>query len=254
MKAKEAKAMKHLYLIRDSESSYKIGSTKNPQSRLRELQVGSCRKLVIVWSIQTELAVWIEGYLHWKFRSQWILGEWFALNAEEVRWITSLTVEEIRRLRQEEELRHLRQKEEIHRQNEAVHDRSEDVTGMELTVLQVLWKQGTSSRRQIADSLYPLAGPAHFTTVQKLLERLEKKGHVTSSAAGTPISFTAVTDRDELIRSRLRDVADKLCGGSVMPLLRSLVRTRPPSPLVIQKLLDLLHELSNHCPARNEQR
>jgi BlaI family transcriptional regulator, penicillinase repressor len=254
MKAKEAKAAKYLYLIHDGESSYKIGSAKNPQSRLNELQVGSSRRLALVWFIQTELAIWIEGYLHWNFRNQQILGEWFSLNAEDVQWVTSLTAEEIRCLWREEELRRLRQNEEIHRQNEEVHHLREDVTGMELAVLQVLWERGLSSRRQIADVLYPRGRPVHFTTVQKLLERLEKKGHVTRNTGGSPISFAAITDREELIRRRSRDVADKLCDGSLTPLLMSLVRAKPPSSRELQKIQDLLHELSKQRRPRNKPR
>ena len=53
-----------------------------------------------------------------------------------------------------------------------------DVTDAELAVLEELWRLGSATRRQLADALYPGGGPAHYTTVQKLLERLEAKGHV----------------------------------------------------------------------------
>jgi BlaI family penicillinase repressor len=251
-KAKEAKAMTHLYLIRDGENSYKIGSAKNPKDRLDQLQVGCCRRLALVWSIQTELAKWIEDYLHRKFRSQQILGEWFSLNAEEVRWITSFTVEDISRLRQEEELRRLPQNDKSHRQTDKVHRLHEDVTAMELVVLQVLWERGPSSRRQIADMLYPHGGLARFTTVQKLLERLERKGHVQRSSGAGPITFTAITDREQLIRRRLLGVANKLCAGSLTPLFMNLVRAKPLTPRELQELKDLLHELSKQSRPRNQ--
>lgn len=258
MKAKEAGAMRHLYLIRDGKHSYKIGSAKNPERRLSELQVGSCRRLALSWSMQTELAIWLEGYLHWKFRSQQIRGEWFSLDADEVQWITSLTVEGIRRLRQEEELHRLRQKEEIHRRKkEENHRPCEDVTGMELAVLQVLWESGPSSRRQIAEMLYPRGELGLFTTVQKLLERLESKGHVARSDGGSPISFAAITDKEELIRRRLLDVAEKLCDGSLkllLPIIMKLVNTRPMVPRELQELQDFLHEQSEQPRPRNKPR
>jgi BlaI family transcriptional regulator, penicillinase repressor len=130
----------------------------------------------------------------------------------------------------------------------------QDVTDTELAVLQVLWDHGPSTRRQISDMLYSDGGPAHFTTVQKLLERLEKKGHVQRNASEGPITFTAITDREELISRRLLDVADKLCGGSLTPLLMNLVRAKPLSPRELQELQELLQELSKQRRPRNKPR
>ncbi len=130
----------------------------------------------------------------------------------------------------------------------------QDVTDTELAVLQVLWENGPSTRRQITDLLYPDGGPAHFTTVQKLLERLEKKGHVTRDSGDGPVSFTAITDREVLISRRLLDVADKLCGGSLTPLLMNLVRAKPLTPGEVQELQDLLQELSKQRRPRNKPR
>ena len=130
----------------------------------------------------------------------------------------------------------------------------QDVTDMELAVLQVLWERGPSSRRQITDVLYPGGGPAHFTTVQKLLERLEKKGCVARNDGEGPIVFTAIIDREQLISRRLLDVADKLCGGSLTPLLMNLVRAKPLTPRELQELQDLLQELNKQRRPRNKPR
>jgi predicted transcriptional regulator len=130
----------------------------------------------------------------------------------------------------------------------------QDVTDTELAVLQVLWEHGPSTRRQISDMLYPDGGPAHFTTVQKLLERLEKKGHVERNSGDGPVSFSAITDREELISRRLFDVAEKLCGGSLTPLLMNLVRAKPLSPRELHEMQELLHELSKQRRPRNKPR
>jgi predicted transcriptional regulator len=130
----------------------------------------------------------------------------------------------------------------------------QDVTDMELAVLQVLWERGPSSRRQITDVLYPGGGPSHFTTVQKLLERLEKKNYVARNAGDGPVIFTAIIDREQLISRRLLDVADKLCGGSLTPLLMNLVRAKPLTPRELQELQDLLQELNKQRRPRNKPR
>src|ERR1700736_1006907 len=101
-----------------------------------------------------------------------------------------------------------------------------DVTDTELAILQVLWDRGEANRRQVTDALYPGGGPAQYATVQKLLERLEAKGYVRHTRGEGVLAFTAAVGRDELISRRLADVADKLCGGSLTPLLMNLVRAR----------------------------
>ena len=129
----------------------------------------------------------------------------------------------------------------------------QDVTDMELAVLQVLWENGASTRRQITDVLYPGGGPAHYTTVQKLLERLEGKGHVARSP-GEVLTFTATLDREQLISRRLLDVADKLCGGSLTPLLMNLMRSRPLKAGELRELQELLEELQRPRSKKNRPR
>jgi BlaI family penicillinase repressor len=120
-----------------------------------------------------------------------------------------------------------------------------DVSGKELEVLQALWEKGTLTRRQMTDVLYPGGGPAHYTTVQKLLERLEEKGCVRSRLQGNVRLFTATVRREQLIRHRLRDVADKLCGGSLTPLLMNLVREGGLSEAELKELRQLIRRHSS---------
>jgi len=130
----------------------------------------------------------------------------------------------------------------------------QDVTDTELAVLQVLWDRGGATRRQITDVLYPGGGPAHFTTVQKLLERLEDKGYVRRASGDGPVTFTATIDREQLISRRLLDVADKLCGGSLTPLLMNLVRSKPLTARELRELQDILQELNKQGRSRNKPR
>jgi len=124
----------------------------------------------------------------------------------------------------------------------------QDVPETELAVLQVLWERGPSTRRQIADVLYPKGGPSAYATVQKLLERLEKKGHVRRDGSAEQWFFSATLDRDELISRRLREVADTLCGGSLAPLLMNLVRARPLSDADLEELRAFLRQQKEDRP------
>jgi BlaI family transcriptional regulator, penicillinase repressor len=103
----------------------------------------------------------------------------------------------------------------------------EDVPESELAVLQVLWQQGEATRRRIVECVYPRGEPADFTTVQKLLERLEKRGLVRRGGTERQRTYTAKRSRDELLSRRLEDLADRLGGGSLMPLVLNLIKIRP---------------------------
>src|SRR3954463_9053354 len=97
-----------------------------------------------------------------------------------------------------------------------------DVPDAELAVLQTLWEHGPATIRQLADILYPGGKASQYGTVQKLLERLEEKQFVHRDRSPWPHVFSAAIDRETLLGRRLRDVAERLCGGSMTPLLLHL--------------------------------
>jgi BlaI family transcriptional regulator, penicillinase repressor len=118
----------------------------------------------------------------------------------------------------------------------------QDVTESELNLLNVLWEKGRCSTRQLTDVLYPDSGgaAAQYATVQKLLERLEAKGLVARDRSLFVHTFTAIADRDELIGRRLRALADKLCGGSLAPIVSHLARNRSLSESERKELRELI--------------
>jgi predicted transcriptional regulator len=121
----------------------------------------------------------------------------------------------------------------------------QDVTETELALLQVLWDSGTATIRQLTERLYPGGGAAQYGTVQKLLDRLEAKGCVRRDRTPSAHTFTASIAREELIGRRLQDMAAKLCGGSLTPLLTHLVRTKRLSARERQELRDLIEEIDS---------
>ena len=124
-----------------------------------------------------------------------------------------------------------------------------DVTDAELNVLQVLWREGPSNIRSIAEILQPSRTDAYYSTVKKLLERLEAKKFVRREPQGIAYVYEPTIDRDALIGRRLREVAETLCEGSLTPLLTQLAQHRKLSEKQQQVLMDLIDEL-----ARQEQR
>ena len=128
-----------------------------------------------------------------------------------------------------------------------------DVTERELAVLQALWDGGPATIRRLTEVLYPGGAAAQYATVQKLLDRLEAKGCVRRDRAGPAHTFAAALGRDELIGRRLRDMAEKLCGGSLTPLLTHLMRTRRLTPDERRELRSLIDDLE-HEKGKNDSR
>ncbi len=119
----------------------------------------------------------------------------------------------------------------------------QDVTDAELALMRQLWDAGPATIRRLADDLYPGGCASHYATVQKLLERLEDKGYVRRDRRSNVHIFEPAVGRDELIGTRLRTIAEKLCDGSMTPLLTHLVRANKLSPADRQSLRELIKEL-----------
>jgi predicted transcriptional regulator len=129
----------------------------------------------------------------------------------------------------------------------------QDVTDAELAVLQALWEQGPLTIRRLTDALYPEGTTAQYNTVQKLLDRLETKHCVKRDRTQSVHVFASAIDRDELLGRRLRQVAEKLCGGSWTPLLTHLVQTDQLTPKEISALRQLVDDLDAK-PAKKDRR
>ena len=119
----------------------------------------------------------------------------------------------------------------------------QDVTDAELAILQVLWDRGQATVRDLTERLYSEYSSSQHATVQKLLERLEGKDCVRRDRGVWPHMFEAAIERGELIDRKLQQTADKLCDGSIQPLLTHLVKGARLSAQQRRSLRTLLDEL-----------
>jgi predicted transcriptional regulator len=126
----------------------------------------------------------------------------------------------------------------------AARKRPAPVPDAELAVLKVLWEEETATIREIVDRLYPGGGTSEYGTVQKLLERLQQRGHVARNREGRVHRFSALATRENLIRQSLQEAAEKLCEGSLTPLLTQLVEAEGLSARDIQALRELVERLA----------
>jgi predicted transcriptional regulator len=117
-----------------------------------------------------------------------------------------------------------------------------NVTEYELAVLEVLWSRGQATIREITEAIYGEISTTAYATVQKLLERLEKKRYVQRDRSSFAHVFRPKIDRSELIDQGLEILAVKLCGGSLTPLLVHLVERTELTDRQRRMLRELIEE------------
>jgi BlaI family transcriptional regulator, penicillinase repressor len=115
-------------------------------------------------------------------------------------------------------------------------------TETELSLLQLLWDQGPATIRRLTELLYPGGSASHYATVQKLLERLEDKGYVRRDRSSMTHVFDTRIGRDQYIGGQMRAMADRLCGGSLTPLLTHLLQAERLSAEERRELRRLLNQ------------
>ena len=114
-----------------------------------------------------------------------------------------------------------------------------DTSDAELEVLKALWDNEPCTVRELLDKLREQGWA--YTTVQTLLQRLETKGYVAADRSAQAHVFRTRVCRDSLLKTRLGELRDRVCGGMTAPLILNLVqghRFTPEELTTFRRLLD----------------
>lgn len=126
-------------------------------------------------------------------------------------------------------------------------DAGRELGKAELEALKVLWDHGPATVRQVLDRLREAGRQVAYTTVQTFLTRLEQKGLVRSDKRGLAHVFRARIRREQVIRSRLKELIDELYDGAAGPLVLQLLR----SERLTADEIDALHKLIERLDAES---
>ena len=119
------------------------------------------------------------------------------------------------------------------------------ISSAEREVLRVLWDLGAVGVKEVCEQLAAEGFEWTRSTVITLLQRLEKKGYVSSDKSRFAFVFRAVVSRDDLVRQRLAEVADELCEGEWSPLLLAFAQQNKLTDKDIGELQKLIDELAS---------
>ena len=97
------------------------------------------------------------------------------------------------------------------------------VTETEFAILNVLWDHGPTTVREIVEGVYQKHTHSLHAGVKSLLERLADKDFVVCQRRGAAHLFSATVARETFVGEQLQLLADGNFGGSLTPLLITLV-------------------------------
>jgi predicted transcriptional regulator len=113
-------------------------------------------------------------------------------------------------------------------------------TGLELEILRALWRTGPSSVRDLQGVLNE-SRPTGYTTVLKMLQIMTTKGLVERDETVRPQIYRPRYSQQQTQQQLLRDLVQRVYGGSVKALVMQALGTSKTSPgtlLEIEKLID----------------
>ena len=113
-------------------------------------------------------------------------------------------------------------------------------TDAEFAVLTALWDEGDRTVRELTERLYPACTAADVATVQKLLQRLENKALVLRDRSQRIHRFSTAIPQKQFAGQQLSQLAEKLSGGSLTPLLVHLVESNRLSRRELDEMRALL--------------
>jgi predicted transcriptional regulator len=95
------------------------------------------------------------------------------------------------------------------------------LTKLELEVMQAIWRLGSSTVTAVQAELQrPLA----YTTVQTMLNILERKGKLRRELSGRAYLYSARVTEAKALGQGVRDLIDRMFGGSSEELVMSLLK------------------------------
>ncbi len=95
------------------------------------------------------------------------------------------------------------------------------LTKLELKIMQVIWRCGRSTVSAVQAELEPALA---YTTVQTMLNILERKGKLKRELQGRAYVYAARVTEAKASGQSLRDLIDRMFGGSSEELVMSLLK------------------------------
>ena len=116
------------------------------------------------------------------------------------------------------------------------------LTPVEWEIVDKIWELGGApSIREVWENCFP-NGEKAYTTVQTIMNTLEKKGMLERNKIGLVNFYKPLKSREETVKSEMSGVVSRIFNGSVPALANYLINSENLSLEEIKKIKQLLHE------------
>ncbi len=123
----------------------------------------------------------------------------------------------------------------------------ETLTRLELQIMQVIWRLGSANVSAVQAELeQPLA----YTTVQTMLNILHRKGKLRRKLNGRAYLYSATVTESRATGHAVRDLVDRVFGGSTEALVMSLIKNHQ---IDAKKIAELTRRLEREQLERGKE-
>jgi BlaI family penicillinase repressor len=117
----------------------------------------------------------------------------------------------------------------------------EQLTPLELEIMQVLWETGAAPVQTVRDRL-AVSKKLAYTTVQTMLNVLLRKGKVKRSLVERAYHYRPAVTKQKAVANALQDMVQRLFGGSAEALVVSLMETKHLTPEALARLQEMTED------------
>ncbi len=116
-----------------------------------------------------------------------------------------------------------------------------ELTDLQMSLMRVLWARGEAAVSDVHEAAHAERGLA-LTTVATILTRLEKAGVVTRRQAGRHYLYRALVSEEEVRRSMVSGLAERLFDGDVTALVSHLIDEGEIAPGDLDRVRRLIEQ------------
>jgi predicted transcriptional regulator len=101
--------------------------------------------------------------------------------------------------------------------------RKPQLASLQLAIMRILWQKEEATVADVRDVLAEEGRDLAYTTVATMLAKMERKGQVAHRALGKAFLYHPVLRQEQVSRSMVADLAQRLFGGDVTLMVSHLL-------------------------------
>jgi predicted transcriptional regulator len=117
-----------------------------------------------------------------------------------------------------------------------------DLTDLQLAILREIWRRKRATVTDVHEALLDETGLAK-KTIGTMMTRLEKQGFLEHYAEGREFVYEPTVSEEEVGRAKVRNIVDRLFGGSVTALVSHALEAKDVKPGDVERVRALIAEL-----------